>query len=87
MSREATTLRDIPEGSAEPWGHFQVAKLPLLGALPFSLAEETPLEVLVERDPALFLGPQSQHSSGLWGSAFGAAGWNEFSPGREEGSF
>lgn len=57
---------------AFPGVHSPVAKLPLLGALPSSLAEDKPL------GPAPSPCAQGQHRSGLWGSALGAAGWNEW---------
>lgn len=57
---------------AFPGVHSSVAKLPLLGALPPALAEDKPL------GPAPSPCPRAQHSSGLWGSAFGAAGWDEW---------
>lgn len=57
---------------AFPGVHSSVAKLPLLGPLAPSLAEDKPL------GPAPSPCAQGQHRSGLWGSALGAAGWNEW---------
>lgn len=63
MAWEATTVRDIPEGSAEPWGlrmgegafpgvQSTEARLPLLGTLPLSLAEDRPLRSLAPQGAA-----------------------------------